>query len=50
MTKTQNRSDKLRGAHEKLEQAVEEIAPRDDWSACSRLSRSSIATELLPRR
>lgn len=31
MTKTQNRNDKLRAAHEQLQQAVAEIASGDDW-------------------
>lgn len=30
-TKTESRSDKLRAAHEKLQQAVAEIASGDDW-------------------
>lgn len=31
MTNTQNRNDKLRAAHEKLQEAVAEIASGDDW-------------------
>ena len=30
-TKTETRNDKLRAAHEKLQQAVAEIASGDDW-------------------
>ena len=30
-TKTESRSDKLRAAHDKLQQAVAEIASGDDW-------------------
>lgn len=31
MTKTENRNDKLRAAHDKLQDAVEEIVSGDDW-------------------
>lgn len=31
MTQTENRNDKLRAAHDKLQQAVAEIASGDDW-------------------
>ncbi len=30
-TKTENQHDKLRAAHDKLQQAVAEIASDDDW-------------------
>ncbi len=30
-TKTETRTDKLRAAHEKLQQAVAKIASGDDW-------------------
>ncbi len=31
MTKSDNRNEKLRAAHEQLQQAVAEIASGDDW-------------------
>ncbi len=31
MTKTETRNDKLKAAHDKLQQAVAEIASGDDW-------------------
>jgi hypothetical protein len=31
MSKTESRSDKLRAAHDKMQQAVVEVASGDDW-------------------
>jgi hypothetical protein len=37
-------NDKLRGAHETLQDAVAEIVSGDDWKRMLRSHRSSIAT------
>lgn len=45
MTKTETRNGKLRAAHDKLQQAVAEIASGDDWKrGCCMSFRSSTAT------
>lgn len=53
MTKTETRNDKLRAAHEKLQDAVAEIVSGDDWKrmlrVASKFDRYSFNNHLMER-